>query len=89
MQSNLTTERRAATNSSYKKLAVQWLLKALCFVAISLLADNFVLRNPPAGASILLVPFYICNPSNIANVAKLCRNDKAQIVTVQKQKVHV
>jgi len=39
------TERRAATNSTYKKLAVQWLNEALCFVSISVVADSFRLRN--------------------------------------------
>ena len=38
-------ERRAAHNSSYKKLAVQWLNEALCFVSNLVLADSFVLRN--------------------------------------------
>ena len=42
---NNLTERNTATNSTYKKLAVQWLNEALCFVLSSLLADNFVLRN--------------------------------------------
>lgn len=37
--------RKPATNSSYKKLAVQWLNKALCFVSSSVLADSFRLRN--------------------------------------------
>ena len=32
-------------NSTYKKLAVQWLNIALCFVSSSVLADSFVLRN--------------------------------------------
>ena len=32
-------------NSTYKKLAVQWLNKALCFVSSSVVADSFVLRN--------------------------------------------
>jgi len=40
-----TTDRRAACNSTYKKLAVQWLNKALCFVSSSVVADSFVLRN--------------------------------------------
>jgi len=35
----------AAYNSTYKKLAVQWLNEALCFVSSSMLADSFVLRN--------------------------------------------
>jgi hypothetical protein len=32
-------------NSTYKKLAVQWLNEALCFVSRSVVTDNFVLRN--------------------------------------------
>ena len=32
-------------NSTYKKLAVQWLLEALCFVSSFVVADSFVLRN--------------------------------------------
>ncbi len=34
-----------AGNSTYKKLAVQWLNQALCFVSGSVLADSFRLRN--------------------------------------------
>ena len=34
-----------SANSTYKKLAVQWLNEALCFVSSSVLADSFVLRN--------------------------------------------
>ncbi|MBK9109106.1 MAG: hypothetical protein IPM92_12260 [Saprospiraceae bacterium] len=41
----MTTERIAATNSTYKKLAVQWLHEALCFVSSSVVADSLVLRN--------------------------------------------
>ena len=37
--------RMPAGNSTYKKLAVQWLNKALCFVLSSMLADSSVLRN--------------------------------------------
>ena len=37
--------RRASANSTYKKLAVQWLNEALCFVSSSLVADSFRLRN--------------------------------------------
>ena len=40
-----TDDRRAATNSTYKKLAVQWLNEALCFVSSSVVADSFRLRN--------------------------------------------
>jgi hypothetical protein len=32
-------------NSTYKKLAVQWLNEVLCFVSSSVLADSFRLRN--------------------------------------------
>jgi hypothetical protein len=42
----MTTETRtAATNSTYKKLAVQWLNEVLFFVSSFVVADNFVLRN--------------------------------------------
>jgi len=37
-------EQRTA-NSTYKKLAVQWLNEALCFVSSSVLADSLALRN--------------------------------------------
>jgi len=39
------TERKTAANSTYKKLALQRLIEALCFVSNSVLADSFVLRN--------------------------------------------
>jgi hypothetical protein len=32
-------------NSSYKKLAVQWLNEAFCFVSSFVVADSLVLRN--------------------------------------------
>jgi len=38
-------ERKASANSTYKKLAVQWLNKALCFVSSFVVADSLVLRN--------------------------------------------
>ncbi len=41
----MTTERKTTANSTYKKLAVQWLIEALCFVSSSVVADSFVLRN--------------------------------------------
>jgi hypothetical protein len=34
-----------AYNSTYKKLAVQWLNEALSFVSSSMLAESFRLRN--------------------------------------------
>jgi hypothetical protein len=39
------TEEGTTANSSYKKLAVQWLIKHLCFVSSSAVADSFRLRN--------------------------------------------
>jgi len=49
MESNLTTIPRKtitpAANSTYKKLAVQWLNEALCFVSSFGVADSLVLRN--------------------------------------------
>jgi hypothetical protein len=38
-------DKTPAGNSIYKKLAVQWLDEALCFVSSSVVADNFRLRN--------------------------------------------
>jgi hypothetical protein len=38
-------KRSPAYNSTYKKLAVQWLNEALCFVSSFVVADSFVLRN--------------------------------------------
>jgi hypothetical protein len=37
--------KKTTANSTYKKLAVQWLNEALCFVSSSVLADSFHLRN--------------------------------------------
>ncbi len=46
MNSNLKAEQRTTTaNSTYKKLAVQWLNEALCFVSSFVVADSFRLRN--------------------------------------------
>jgi hypothetical protein len=42
---DLRPKRSPAGNSTYKKLAVQWLNEALCFVSRSVLADSFRLRN--------------------------------------------
>jgi hypothetical protein len=38
-------QKTPACNSTYKKLAVQWLNQALCFYQSSCLADSFELRN--------------------------------------------
>jgi hypothetical protein len=45
MRRNVIQREAHAANSTYKKLAVQWLNEALCFVLSSVLADSFVLRN--------------------------------------------
>jgi hypothetical protein len=42
---NLTDRKARTANSTYKKLAVQWLNEALCFVLSSVLADSLRLRN--------------------------------------------
>jgi len=34
-------------NMGLAKVAVQWLIEHLCFVSSAVLADSFVLRNPP------------------------------------------
>jgi len=39
------TEIMPAYNSGYKKLAVQWLNEALCFVSSAAVADSLVLQN--------------------------------------------
>lgn len=44
-QTLLRTDRRAADNSGFKKLAAQWLIEHLCFVSSVVLADSFVPRN--------------------------------------------
>jgi len=38
-------ERKTSHNSTYNKLAVQWLNEALCFVSSFVVADRLVLRN--------------------------------------------
>ena len=37
------TQRKTPYNSTYKKLAVQWLIEALCFVSSFVVAESFVL----------------------------------------------
>ena len=41
----MTEERKTGHNSTYKKLAVQWLNEALYLVSSFVVADSFVLRN--------------------------------------------
>jgi len=38
-------ERKTTHNSTYKKLAVQWLNEALCFVSSLVVADSLELRK--------------------------------------------
>ena len=38
-------QKARTANSTYKKLAVQWLNEALCFVSTFVVADSLVLRN--------------------------------------------
>ena len=42
---NYSVDRRPACNSTYKKLAAQWLNEALCFVSSFVVAVSLVLRN--------------------------------------------
>ena len=45
MTTRLRKKSKTAGNSGFKKLAVQWLNEALCFVSSAVLADSFVIRN--------------------------------------------
>ena len=45
MTKQLDDRKMSAYNSSYKKLAVQWLNEALCFASSSVLVDSIRLRN--------------------------------------------
>ena len=40
-----TEEKQRTANSTYRKLAVQYLNEVLCFVSSSVVADSFDLRN--------------------------------------------
>ena len=44
MKQDQTIKQRPA-NSTYPKVAVQWLYEALCFVSSLVLSDSFRLRN--------------------------------------------
>ena len=56
---------KAAANSTYKKLAVQWLNEALCLVSSSVVADSFRLRNRQ-----LLVAAKRCTPYLINDIKR-------------------
>jgi len=45
-------KKQRTANSTYKKLAVQWLIEALCFVSSSVVTDSLVLLKP----ALLLAP---------------------------------
>ena len=47
MTTDLREEIITTANSTYKKLAVQWLNEALCFYLTFVLADSESLRNRP------------------------------------------
>ena len=47
MTTRLWTERKAAANTGFASGGVMCKLGALCFVSSAVLADSFVLRNPP------------------------------------------
>ena len=47
----LRPKKATSANSTYKKLAVQWLNEALCFVSSSVVADSLVLRKSPTSCS--------------------------------------
>ena len=62
--------RKTGHNSTYKKLAVQWLNEALCFVSSSVLADSLVLRNRQllVDAKRYAASLKNHNPQNISNL---------------------
>jgi hypothetical protein len=45
MASGLIDRIKTPYNSTYKKLAIQWLNEAFCFASSSVVAVSFVLRN--------------------------------------------
>jgi len=52
----MTNKRTTTANSTYKKLAVQWLNEALCFVSSFVVVESFVLRN----RQLLVAPKRVC-----------------------------
>ena len=65
------TERRAACNSTYKKLAVQWLNQVQFLNQNFVQVDSFVLRNRHP---IYLQPLCACIKQTIMTLATLIRN---------------
>jgi hypothetical protein len=45
LMNSIGDRKERTANSTYKKLAVQWLNEALCFVSSFVVADSLVLRN--------------------------------------------
>jgi hypothetical protein len=59
MTNNFDDKKQRTANSTYKKLAVQWLNEVLCFVSSSVVADSLELRNRQLlVAAKRCVPFY-------------------------------
>jgi len=57
---------KAAANSSYKKLAVQWLNEALCFVSSFVVADRFSASKSPTSCSCKTLPASVADdPTDI------------------------
>jgi hypothetical protein len=65
----LPPKRKPAHNSTYKKLAVQWLNEALCFISNTVLADSLMLRNRQ-----LLVAAKCCVPFLTMTLVTLFKN---------------
>ena len=63
--------RSPAHNSTYKKLAVQWLNEALCFVSSSVVADSLVLRNRQL---LVAAKRYRSFYGDSANIIRQCKN---------------
>ena len=61
---NQADKRKTAYNSTYKKLAVQWLNEALCFVSSSVVADSFRLRNRQL---LVAANRYVQEPGNLTS----------------------
>ena len=65
-------------NSTYKKLAVQWLIEALCFVSSLVVADSLVLRN----RQLLVAAKRYGQVQNRLKVSKLARESRFPYLTV-------
>ena len=68
------TNKKAAANSTYKKLAVQRLNEALCFVSSLVLTDSFGLLN----RQLLVAANRVCLESAIEQIAECFSEDGSQ-----------